>query len=229
MDSIEIFKQVVKQRRSVRAYLPKPIDDATLRSIFTVAQQAPSNCNTQPWLSAVASGDKIERLREMMPLAMMQGEMSMDFSYAGKYHGVYRERQIGAANAMYNALGIAREDKPARDSQFFKNFTFFGAPHVVFLFLPACFVSDSNSGVREAADLGMYAQTLMLSMTAHGVASCPQTALSFNADNLRKELDVSDEYKLMFGISFGYADAGDPGSLAITDRATLDDCVRFYK
>ena len=229
MELQEAFKQIVGQRRSVRAYLDKPVDQATLESIFTTAQKAPSNCNTQPWLSAVVSGDKIEELREMMPNAMLSGEMSMDFPYAGKYEGVYRERQVGAANAMYTALGIARDDKPARDGQFFKNFTFFGAPHVVFLFLPGCFVNENNTGIREACDLGMYAQNLMLSMSAHGVASCPQTALSFNANNLRKALDISDDYKLIFGISFGYADEDDPGSLAVTDRAALDDCVRFYK
>ena len=229
MESLDAFKHIVNQRRSVRAYLNKPVDQDTLESIFTTAQKAPSNCNTQPWLSAVVSGEKIEQLREMMPNAMLNGEFCMDFPYAGKYDGVYRERQISAANAMYTALGIARDDKPARDGQFFKNFTFFGAPHVVFLFLPACFVNDDNTGIREACDLGMYAQNLMLSMTAHGVASCPQTALSFNADNLRKALDISDDYKLMFGISFGYANEEDPGSLAVTDRAGLSDCVRFYE
>lgn len=228
MESVEVFKGIVNSRRSVRAYSPKPIDEATLKSIFATAQQAPSNCNSQPWLSAVVSGEKIERLREMIPAAFINGEISMDFPYAGKYEGVYRDRQFAAANAMYNAMGIVREDKATRDTQFFKNFTFFGAPHVVFLFLPACFVTDTNTGVREAADLGMYAQTLMLSMTAHGVGSCPQTALSFTADSLRKELDISEDYKLMFGISFGYADEDDTSSGAITDRAALEDCVRFY-
>lgn len=228
MESVEVFKKIVNSRRSVRAYLPKPIDEATLKSIFATAQQAPSNCNSQPWLSAVVSGEKIERLREMIPAAFINGDISMDFPYAGKYEGVYRDRQFAAANAMYSAMGIAREDKATRDAQFFKNFTFFGAPHVVFLFLPACFVTDSNTGVREAADLGMYAQTLMLSMTAHGVGSCPQTALSFTADSLRKELDISEDYKLMFGISFGYSDEEDASSGAITDRAALEDCVRFY-
>lgn len=228
MSTVDVFNQIVQQRRSVRAFKKQAIDDQTLRSIFSTALGAPSNCNTQPWLSAVVSGELIETLREQVPAAVMQGEMSMDFPYAGKYDGIYRERQIAAANSLYSALGIAREDKSARDVQFFKNFTFFGAPHVVFLFLPACFVTEDNTGIREAADLGMYAQTLMLSMTAHGVGSCPQTALSFIADRLRKTLDISEDYKLMFGISFGYPDEGHASSNALTDRAELDSLVRFY-
>ena len=99
MESVEVFKKIVNSRRSVRAYLPKPIDEATLKSIFATAQQAPSNCNSQPWLSAVVSGEKIERLREMIPAAFINGDISMDFPYAGKYEGVYRDRQFAAANA----------------------------------------------------------------------------------------------------------------------------------
>ena len=82
--------------------------------------------------------------------------------------------------------------------------------------------------MREAADLGMYSQNLMLSMVAHGLGCCPQTALSFTAATIREELDISDDYKLMFGISFGYADESDASVAARTDRAALTDCVRFY-
>ena len=228
MNTADLFDQLVRKRRSVRAFKGQALDDETLRSIFTTALGAPSNCNTQPWLSAVVSGDLIEALRKQIPAAVMQGEMSMDFPYAGKYDGIYRDRQIAAANSLYSAVGVAREDKSGRDVQFFKNFTFFDAPHVVFLFLPACFVTEDNTGVREAADLGMYAQTLMLSMTAHGVGSCPQTALSFIADRLRKTLNISEDYKLMFGISFGYPDEEHASSAALTDRAELDTLVRFY-
>lgn len=103
----------------------------------------------------------------------------MDFPYDGAYEGVYKERQYASAQALYDAVSITRADKAARHTQFMRNFTFFDAPHGAFLFLPEPF------GLREAADLGMYAQTLMLALTAHGLSSCPQTALSFQADFVR--------------------------------------------
>ncbi|MDH5173015.1 MAG: nitroreductase family protein, partial [Gammaproteobacteria bacterium] len=96
------------------------------------------------------------------------------------------------------------------------------APHVAFLFLPEPF------GLREAADLGMYAQTLMLAMSAHGLGSCPQTALSFEADVIREVLAVETGNKLLFGISFGYPDPDAPVNRCATDRAALADCVRFH-
>ena len=102
------------------------------------------------------------------------------------------------------------------------NFTFFDAPHVAFLFLPEPF------GLREAADLGMFAQTIMLGLTAHGLGSCPQTALAFHADYVREVLQIDAGNKLMFGISFGIPDPEAPVHHCLTNRAALPDAVTYH-
>ena len=84
-------------------------------------------------------------------------------------------------------------------------------------------------GLREACDVGMYAQNLMLSMTAHGLGSCPQTALSMNADGVREILGIDSSQKLIFGISFGFPDHDAPANRAITDRGDLAQTVSFYE
>lgn len=221
-DRADAFDAIVDSRASLRAFLPRQVEQDLLDRIFSVAQRAPSNCNTQPWITHVVSGEKLESLRTQMPERFMSGNFSMDFPYDGAYDGVYKERQHAAAQALYDSVNIAREDKAARHEQFMRNFTFFDAPHVAFLFLPEPF------GLREAADLGMYAQTLMLAFTAHGLGSCPQTALSFQADYVREQLGVDASNKLLFGISFGYPDPEAPANTCRTDRATLPDCVFFH-
>jgi len=221
-DQAAIFDDIVLRRRSLRAYHPQPVPRELLEHLFALAQRAPSNCNTQPWVTHVASGAALQRLREEMPQRFMSGQISLDFPYDGSYAGVYRERQYGSAQALYDAVGIAREDKARRHEQFMRNFGFFDAPHVAFLFLPEPF------GLREAADLGMFAQTLMLAFTAHGLGSCPQTALSFQADLVREILGVPASDKLVFGISFGYPVEDDPANRCATDRAAVADAVAFH-
>jgi nitroreductase len=218
----ENFSRVVSDRRSLRAFLPQPVSQELLNSVFEVAQRAPSNCNTQPWEVHVASGPTLERLRTALPDAFSTGQISMDFPYDGRYDGVYKDRQYAAAAALYASMGIERQDKPARSAAFMRNFTFFDAPHVAFLFLPEPF------GLREAADLGMYAQTLMLALTANGLGSCPQTALSMAADIVRDVLQVDASNKLLFGLSFGYPASDVPANECVTDRATLVDAVKFH-
>lgn len=217
-----IFDQVVASRRSLRAFLPQAVDKKTLEHVFSVALHAPSNCNTQPWLVHVASGESLEKLRTEMSSRFMAGEITMDFPYDGVYEGVYKQRQHGSARALYDAVNVTREDKAGRHQQFMRNFTFFDAPHAAFLFLPEPF------GLREAADLGIYAQTLMLAMTAHGLGSCPQAALSFQVDFVRKTLGIDAGNKLLFGISFGYPDPDAPANTCTTDRAALADVVTFH-
>lgn len=215
------FAEIVENRRSVRGFLDKPVPQPLLEKVFKLAQRAPSNCNTQPWITAVLSDTAKDAAANCLAEAMMTGAMSMDFDYQGKYAGVYRDRQYDAAMQLYGAMGIDRADKERRNEVFFDNFKFFGAPHVAFLFLPEPF------GIREAADLGMYAQTLMLGLTAHGLASCPQTALSFNANGIREIAGLDDSNKLMFGISFGYEDKDHLANQCRVGRADLVDSVKF--
>jgi nitroreductase len=218
----KIFENICLQRRSVRAFKKDVASPKILEALMQPAMAAPSNCNTQPWVVHVVSGEKLEGLREAMPSDFAAGKMSIDFPYDGSYDGVYQERQYGSAQALYDSVGVTRADKVERQEIFMRNFAFFGAPHVAFFFLPEPF------GLREAADVGMFAQTFMLSLTAHGMGSCPQTSLSFQADLVRERLDIPSNQKLLFGISFGYPERDAPINACATDRAALGDLVTFH-
>lgn len=219
----EVFERIVRARRSVRGFLPQQVDEATLKAVFELAQTAPSNCNTQPWHVHVVSGDAAATIKQRLTGHIAAGEMDMDFPYSGKYDDQYKLRQYDAAAQLYTAMGIAREDKDGRQVAFLRNFSFFDAPHAAFLFLP-----DHMLGLREAADLGMYAQNLMLALTACGIASCPQTALGFHCGLIREVLQVPDNMKLLFGIAFGYEDAAVPANKARVGRAPLAEAVSFH-
>ncbi len=45
--------EAILARRAVRAYAPRKVDDATLRSLLRAAVQAPSAMNRQPWLFSI--------------------------------------------------------------------------------------------------------------------------------------------------------------------------------
>ena len=221
--SSEVFAEIVAGRRSVRGFKKDPVPRELMASIFTTSQQAPSNCNTQPWQVVVASGAKCDALRLAFTESFMNGVYNLDFPYDGKYEGVYQERQYDAASQLYSAQSIDRSDKARRGEAFMRNFTFFEAPHVAFFFLPEPF------GLREAADLGMYAQTVMLAMVANGLASCPQTALSMSSDMLREQLGLPDSMKVMFGLSFGFEDTCHDANKCKVGRAALSDVVQFVE
>jgi nitroreductase len=204
----EIFEQIVLGRHSVRGFTGQPIPDALLKHLFSVSRWAPSNCNVQPWFAHVASGAAAERIRAgLYALADADVEPKPDVHMHVAYPGEWRERQI------YDVTDVARDDRAARRASVLRNYRFFDAPHVAFLFTP------DWGDLTEAANVGMYAQTLMLAMAAHGIGSCAQGALGQYADFVHAELGVPQTLRLLFGIAFGYPDTSHPANAARTDRA----------
>jgi nitroreductase len=219
------FQTLVRTRRACRQFLPQPLDDDTLRELFADASWAPSNCNTQPWEVHVVSGDARDRLVVALVEAAEKDDLSLDFSFDPRaYTGVLGERRQAQGAAYHESLGVTREDYERRRAIAGQNLQLFGAPHAAFLFMPE--VGDS---VRVAADVGMFAQTFLLALAARGLAGLPQTRLGMFADTVRRELEISAESKLLFGISFGWPDTAAPGYEYRIGRECVQNLVNFHE
>jgi nitroreductase len=219
------FADVVHARHSYRGFLPKAVDTKTLKEVFELANWAPSNCNVQPWHVHIVSGEACNRLRQKMQAAAIENPNgNSDFPWQGKFTGPYRERQICSALGLWEHQGVAREDREKRAWSWMRNFEFFNAPHVAFIFV----TDEFPETVRLAADVGMYAQTLMLSLANAGIGCCPQTSISCYPDMVREALGVESQFKLLMGLSFGYVDSADPANNFRTERAALQDTATFH-
>jgi nitroreductase len=74
----------------------------------------------------------------------------------------------------------------------------------------------------------MYTQSLMLAMTANGLASCAQGALSHYAAIKRRELGVAAGLSLIYGLAFGYEETSHAANAARADRAPLAETTTFH-
>ena len=209
-------------RRSVRGYLDKEVPQDVLNRIFEIAQQTPSNCNVQPWKAYVASGDLKDRLRKQMAENTASGvKPNPDYEYRGDFIDEYRTRQVECAVALYSKMGIARDDKAGRMRAVLRNFEFFDAPYIAFIGM------DPKFGTTVALDVGMWAQTLMLTMVSFGLHSCPMGTMRNYPDLVREAFDIQDGTKILFGISFGYEDVSVPANETRTTREPISANVDF--
>ena len=216
------FEDAVRSRRSVRGFLQKPVPHDLMKKVFEIAQLSPSGTNIQPWQVYVASGEVRDNLRaEFIRRVQEKISANPDRPDTGRIGEPWRERRRDCAKVLFNAMDVEWEDKPGRAAASFRNFEMFDAPHVLFIGMNEVF------GATTAADIGMYAQTLMLAMTANGLASCPQGTMAHYPDLVRETFDIADDVKILFGISFGYEDESVPANKAITTRASLDESVQF--
>lgn len=218
------FSHVVRHRRSMREFLPQAVPTDLLQRVLEEAQQSPSNCNTQPWQVHIVSGAKRDELAAALMAADDVGQFTPDYYFdMTEYPQLYAERAQSSAKARYDAIKVTREDKDGRAKAMRLNLDFFGAPHVALLFMPA--LGDS---VRVASDMGMYGQTFLLSLTAHGLAGIPQTLLGMYADTVREVLSIDPGMKMLFGISFGYADRTATANDMVVGRIPVSQSVTFH-
>ena len=149
-------------------------------------------------------------------LATRRGLPDGDFPTNFEYPADLQPRRRATGHGLYELLGIKRQDAAARDRQMRRNFEFFGAPTVVFLF--------AHQGLREFSilDAGIFLQTFMLSAHAHGLGTCAQGALATWAGPVREAFAVPASYRLICGIAVGFASPNpvntfNPGRGAATD------------
>ncbi len=221
---IDVLEDLMAARYSCRRFKSDPVPRATIERILNAAQKTASWCNSQPWQVVITSGEATSKFREVIyPTAAGGAPMTGDFEFPREYRGVYLDRRRESGFQLYNAVGIARGDKAAAAKQALENFNFFGAPHV------AIITSDEALGVYGAVDCGGYVTSFMLAAQALGVATVPQAALAFHAAVVRKHFGLSEDRRVVCGISFGYADTEHKANSYRTNRAGLGEVATFVE
>ena len=214
--------KTIRERRSVRGFLNNSlVPKETLREILELAQHAPSNCNVQPWRAYVASGERCARLRDALTAELDGGSFGAPEDPIDVFSGEYRTLQVECAVALYNAMGVERNDHEGRLRGLRRNYEFFDAPHVMVICM------DRSFGMGVALDVGIYVQTLMLLMQSRGIATCAQASLRHYPEVLREELGIPAEQRVLCGLSFGYEDPATPANAARQTRRPLENNVTF--
>ena len=122
----------VRQRRSIRDFRADPVPQELLADILDTARWAPSGSNIQAWRIIAVAGaerDAVVQITRKAPASAGFGKTDDPYPiYPPELWEPLRTRRYTLAEDMYRALGIPREDKPARFQHVARNFEFFGAP-----------------------------------------------------------------------------------------------------
>lgn len=217
--SADPFAQLSAQRRSVRGYLPTPVPDALLRELLLTARQAPSGSNLQPGRFVRVQGAVRQALSDDLVLSWREDRTEVeDYSYFPQpLPMTLRRRQVASAQALYGALGVARDDRSGRDAQFERNFRFFDAPVALIVTI------DRDFGAGGYLDLGMTIYGLLLAAESRGLATCAIGAMASFPSLIRRHLQLDERSSIVCGVAIGYADPAAPVNQARTVRGGLDE------
>lgn len=209
----------VTKRRSARAFLPRAVERALVEELLALAARAPSGGNLQPWRVDVLAGEPLAALKAEA-LASTGAGMELKV-YPSPLPEPYRTRRYRSGEALYETIGIGREDRAARLAQFARNFEAFGAPVLML------FSIDRIFDRPQWAHLGMFMQTLMLLAEERGLATCPQEAWAAVHGVVARHIGLPAERILYCGMALGYADRAAPINSLWTEREPVEAFARF--
>jgi nitroreductase len=214
----------VRARTSVRAFLPTPVDEAAVRDLLALATRAPSGGNLQPWRIIAVAGAEKDALTALALAALQAnplGEQGDRLIYPDPVVEPYRSRRFAVGAAMYDIMGIAREDKMGRLQAMMANYHFFGAPVGLF------FVIDKAMGHGQWAHMGMLMATIALVAQGRGLSTCMQEAWAMVRESLGRHFGLGDHEMVYCGMALGHADPDAPVNGLRTTRAPLDEVASF--
>jgi nitroreductase len=217
--SLNVY-EAVASRRSVRAFLDKPVPQETVVRVLEAARMTPSGCNYQPWEAIVLRGDPLKALQDVLMASEPDDPLEYDFSAPGTVEK-YKQRLSAVGAAMYGAMRIGREDTDQRELFSRENLTSFGAPVLLLAHFPKL--------MKEAqwSDVGMWLQTIMLLLRDEGLDSCPQEWMGVYGRTIKAHLGLSDDTLLFCGLAIGWRDPDHPVNNFERERVPLNEQVTF--
>lgn len=212
----------IETRKSIRAYLEKPVEKEVISSILESAVKSPSATNIQPWKIYAVTGDVLEVIKRQ----------NLNLYYAGSrptieepvLHGPFKERRKELAIALFKLLGIKREDTDRRREWTARGHAYFGAP--VVLILTSC--NYISGGTWSLLGIGSILQSICLAAMEYDLGTCvSEQGVSYH-DVLRMHLDIPEEENIVVSIALGYPDVESPVNKLESSREPLDNVVHWF-
>ncbi|MCR0984939.1 nitroreductase [Roseomonas populi] len=222
----EAVEAALLSRRSVRAFLPRPVPAELLARLLTLAARAPSNSNTQPWHVHVLTGEPKRRLAEAIVRELEANGRAAETEYPyqpGEWQEPFLSRRRSFGQSLYlDQLGIPPGDAAGRHAHHIRNYDFFGAPVGLIVTV------GRNPLAGALIDAGLFLQGLATAARAHGLDTCLQASFIDFHPIIRRHLRIPDDRFTVCGVSLGYADREHCLDLLRTEREPLSAFVTFH-
>jgi nitroreductase len=224
----EAVDAAITSRRSIRAFLPTPVERADIERILEVAARAPSGTNTQPWKVHVLTGQARARLCDAIQAVHADPEQARQHTeeyayYPREWVSPYVDRRRKVGWDLYALLGLTRDDKAGMAAQHARNYCFFDAP--VGLIFTIERIMEQGSWL----DYGMFLQNIMVAARARGLDTCPQAAFTQYHRVIAQQLHLPENEMVVCGMALGWADPEQVENTLVTERESPARFARFVE
>lgn len=218
------YEEIAQDRRSIRGYKTDPIPREILEEIIHIAKHAPSSMNTQPWHFHVLTGEPLERIRKGNTEKMMAGSsVDREIKLNHGYEGPHRERQIEIAVQLFEAMGIARDDKERRMDWVMRGFRQFDAPVSIVITVDKALADDTIAHF----DCGAATYGLVLAAWSKGIGSVINGQGIMQSSVVRENANIPEDQVIMTCVAMGYPDDSFVANDVKSRRTPTDKVASF--
>lgn len=210
--------EALHERRSTRGFLDKPVERETLERLLSLATQAPSAINIQPWEITIISGEERKRLSRLLVKRMREKNISCGPGARRPLQEHFVERQRGLLESISPNLP---EGTPFQDFINEGSCNFYGAPTAIIISI------DDVFSKARLTDIGLLVAYLVLAAHGLGLGSCPIGLITAFDDEIKEMLNLPDEKQVVIGIAVGYRDPGATVNQARSERSPLNELVKW--
>ncbi len=199
--------EAIRGRKSIRAFLPRPVPRDVIAQILEISRWAPSARNRQQWRVTVATGETCRSLAARLVECMREREPdspgSSDSSSSPLTTDLGQQAELlGQSLWEFVVLG---------------SYGFYGAPAVVV-------VSHPGSGGN---DISQFVTTMLVAAHSQGLGTCWLGYPLSHADLIRQALDIPEDDQISAVVALGYPDPDSPTHAYRSPRDELETFVRW--
>ncbi|OPY69679.1 MAG: putative NAD(P)H nitroreductase YodC [Syntrophorhabdaceae bacterium PtaU1.Bin034] len=212
---------IIKERRSIRAFKSDPVPREKVEEILSLAIRAPSAINLQPWELTVVMNEERERLSRKLLKAYREKNISCSPGNVKPMPSVFTARGVESFEAMKPYL-----DEMGSDFNKYINegsCNFYGAPVAIIMSI------DNSFSKARLVDIGVCLGYLVLAAHECGLWTCPIGLITAYEEEVKDVLNIPDSKDVVIGVALGYPLWESPVNRFISPREELSKMVRWIE
>jgi nitroreductase len=205
--------EAIRGRKSIRAFLPKPVSKDIIVQVLDASRWAPSGNNRQQWRVTVVTGEKCRTLADRLSERARERKPGVSGSTSAPPDVQRRVSALRADHTQIAAsLGQSRWEFIVLGS-----YRLYDAPVVVVVSHPG----------KRGSDVSQFVTTMLIAAHDLGLGTCWLGYPLSYAGLIRQVVEIPEEERISAVVALGYPDPDSPANAYRSPRDGLETFVRW--
>jgi nitroreductase len=217
------LREAIHHRRTIRAFLPDPVPEDSIREIISEALWAPSWKNAQPWELVVAHGEILERFKKENRETLLSGNTSMpEIPLPKSLPSPFHNRYADLNRQIYETISIEEDNTRGHIEYYAQMYALYDAPALVLMLL------DKGLAIEYAMlDCGLFLQTFCLLARERSLGTAILSAAVHCPDVVRRIFPIPENKLLVVGVALGWPDTDSALNSFARNRRPINEFVKW--